>query len=282
MERETLEVASEAAKELGIPALVATAYEDVLQPAAREIGRQLVVAAKAVGVALLPIEGLVWGYEQTKAFVAASVAAKLARRSPHQIQSPDKIIAGPLLMNLAFAADAPHLKELYANLLANAMHASTANRVHPSFVQVIQQLAPAEAKILKVIAQKWAGPDVLFREHVASFAPPMFLDIETRRYLPKDQDPRISSEWIKLCAACDVSDTDLAQAFLRNLLRLGILSECLVRLRHKGSLYELLSSAEHDPESELTREIVITEYGNIFLNLCVRDEPLIRSTCRAT
>ena len=59
----TLKVAELAAKELGITQLVPAIYQDLLQPAAREVGQQFVVVAKAVGVALAPLHVTVWGFD---------------------------------------------------------------------------------------------------------------------------------------------------------------------------------------------------------------------------
>jgi hypothetical protein len=44
-------------------------YQDVVQPAAQEIGKALQTVAKTVHVVLAPVSALVWGYDQVKEFV---------------------------------------------------------------------------------------------------------------------------------------------------------------------------------------------------------------------
>jgi hypothetical protein len=65
MESES-KIVEQAAKELGITNLLPEIYKDLLHPAVKESGEKLVIVAKAVGIALAPLEGAVWGYEQIK------------------------------------------------------------------------------------------------------------------------------------------------------------------------------------------------------------------------
>src|SRR5687767_11620318 len=111
-----LPIEVQAAKELGITELVPAIYHDLLQPAAKEAGQQLVVVSKAVGIALAPLSATVWGYDRIRDYLSAKVAAKLATKPAEQIKSPDPVVAGPLIMGMAFASEAPHLREMYANL----------------------------------------------------------------------------------------------------------------------------------------------------------------------
>src|SRR5574341_1689781 len=153
-EPEQASTAEQAAKALGITQLVPTIYRDLLQPAAKETGQRLVVVARAVGIALAPLEAAVWGYERIRDYLAAAIAAKLAKKPADQIQTPDPVIAGPAIFSMVFTAEAPHLREMYATLLAHAAHTPSAPKVHPSFVQIVQQLSPAEAQILREIAAR--------------------------------------------------------------------------------------------------------------------------------
>jgi len=57
MPANVLPIAEQAAKALGITQLVPAIYDDLLQPAAREVGQKFVAVAKAVGIALAPLGG---------------------------------------------------------------------------------------------------------------------------------------------------------------------------------------------------------------------------------
>jgi hypothetical protein len=122
-------------------------YEDVVQPAAKEIGTALQTVAKTVHIALAPISGLVWGYDQVKEFVATSVAKRLDKTPKEKIITPMPQIAGPALEALRYAGHEESLREMYAKLLATAMDADKAKIAHPGFVEVIRQLTADEAKI---------------------------------------------------------------------------------------------------------------------------------------
>jgi hypothetical protein len=270
MEPTTAKVATEAAKELGITQLVPAIYQDLLQPAVKETGQRFVVVARAVAIGLAPLEGAVWGYQQIKDYLSAAVAARLANKPAEEIKPPDRVIAGPVVMSMAFAAEAPHLREMYANLLAAAMHAPSANRVHPSFVQVIQQLAPAEAQILEEIARSYTSGSVLFREDLVALESSTDRRSSVLRFLLSTQKTHISSMWLDLCGKCGVSEAALAHAFYRNLVRLGILAERIESLGEEARLGERLFGGQGG--KRLSSYVELTEYGDLFLDVCVRDK----------
>lgn len=248
-------VAEQAAKALGITQLIPTIYQDLLQPVARETGERLVVVARAVGVALAPLEALIWGYDRIRDYLSAAVAVKLANKPPDEIQSPDPIIAGPAILNMAFAAEAPHLREMYATLLSRAMHSPSAPKVHPSFAQIIQQLSSIEAQVLQQIA-KAHTEDILFYENLAGDGSNVVGDY-------------ISTQWRAFCGQCGVGDATIADVSYYNLIRLGI----LIERAEADSEYR---SDRFDPaplvvDTTTTRYVMLTAYGNLFLDICVRD-----------
>lgn len=59
-------------------------YQDVVQPAAQEVGKALQTVAKTVHVALAPVSALVWGYDQVKEFVSTKVADRLKNVPPRK------------------------------------------------------------------------------------------------------------------------------------------------------------------------------------------------------
>ena len=123
-------------------------YQDVLQPAAQEVGKGLQTVVKLVHVALAPVSMVVWGYEHIRDYLNETLSEKLKKVPPEQIVPPKLTIAGPTVEQLRFAADEPSLRELYANLLATSMNSKTAPEAHPSFVDIIRQLSSDEALIL--------------------------------------------------------------------------------------------------------------------------------------
>ncbi len=129
-------------------------YEDVIQPAAKEIGKGLQTVAKTVHIALAPISALVWGYEKICDYISNALEERLKNIPPENIVTPDPMIAGPILESLRFVGHKEDLRELFANLLATAMNSKVAQNAHPSFVEIIKQLSPDEARIIKHLDQQ--------------------------------------------------------------------------------------------------------------------------------
>jgi hypothetical protein len=66
---------------------------------------------------------------------------------------PKPMIAGPTIDAMKYCGSEPHLRDLFANLLATAMDARTAENVHPAFVEIIKQLSADQAKMIKLAAR---------------------------------------------------------------------------------------------------------------------------------
>lgn len=245
---------SETARALGIGPVLPAIYDDLLSPAARELGDGLATIAKAVKISLAPVEATVWGYERIREWLSIRVTAILARRKVKEVQSAPLSVAGPLVFHMVFASDEPDLREMYAKLLASAMDGRTWTQAHPSFVMLIQQMTPGEAKILRHIAsldQKW---------------PCWNGDAETSE---------LQSAMQGVCAEAGVDDPTLADLYVENLLRLRL-------LRHfsgtetkyhpdESNLYGGCSTGPH-VSTKQTEFIELTQYGRSFLTTCVTDE----------
>jgi len=136
-------------------------YQDALQPAAKELGIALLTVAKTVNVALAPISTLVWGYDKIKEFAAKRLAQKLQEVPKEKIVTPDATIAGPALEALKYTGHKEELAEMYATLLATAMNIDTQSSAHPSFVEIIKQLSPDEAKLIAYMNKHRQSPPMV-------------------------------------------------------------------------------------------------------------------------
>ncbi len=124
-------------------------YDDAIQPAAKEIGKSLATVTKTVNIALAPIKALVWGYEKIEDYLTKRVSEKLKDVPEENIITPPPHIAGPAVEAMRFTGNNEHLRELYASLLSVSMNKDISEKAHPSFVEVIKNLATNEAIILK-------------------------------------------------------------------------------------------------------------------------------------
>jgi len=85
---------------------------------------------------------------------------KLQNTPAELIESPEPHIAVPAMQYISYCMDNEELREMYANLLANSMNKVVKNGVHPGFVEIIKQLSPDEAKILRVLKQEHSVPTI--------------------------------------------------------------------------------------------------------------------------
>jgi hypothetical protein len=138
-------------------------YQDVIQPAAQEIGKALQTVAKMVHIALAPVSALVWGYDQIKDFVSTKVADRLKNVPPENIVTPKPNVAGPALEALRYTGHESSLSDLYANLIAASMDKATAQGAHPAFVEIIKQLTPDEAKLVALFVKDIPFPLINLR-----------------------------------------------------------------------------------------------------------------------
>jgi hypothetical protein len=126
-------------------------YQDVVQPAAKEVGTALQTVAKTIHIALAPVSALVWGYDKISGYLNAALSEKLKYVPPERIVTPNPAVAGPTVEALKFVANEPSLREMYANLLATSMDANTAQNAHPAFVEIIRQITADEARVLTLL-----------------------------------------------------------------------------------------------------------------------------------
>ncbi len=240
---------SEAAKALGIGAVLPSAYEDLLSPAAKELGQGLATLAKAVRVSLAPVDGVVWGFDRIKDWLSIKVTAILAERGVQEVRAAPTSIAGPLIMNMVFASEEPDLREMYARLLASSMDPNREKRAHPSFVSVIQQLSTSEARIL---------------QHVSS------LDYENTIWEGKLETLDLSDALRNVCINAGVVDEDLADIGIENLIRLRIFQHStafdvnnIPAGGDRGTVWEAMAVAEGE------EWVMVSAYGAAFIRSSV-------------
>lgn len=200
-------------------------YQDLLQPAAQEIGKSLQTVAKTVHIALAPISALVWGYEQISAYVQTSLVEKLKNVPQENIVSPDLSIAGPTLEAMRYNAHREELRDMFINLLATSMDSGTTQNAHPSFVEVIKQINSDEAKIINLIDGK--SPIAI---------------IKIRLY-DKDSsginfaEPLINFSHLPFEASC--AYPNLGPSYLENIKRLGLVDITYSSYNTNPNAYEI-------------------------------------------
>lgn len=63
---------------LGIGPETKELYVDLLRPAAKELSGNLLLVAKAISLAMLPLRGLIWGFDAVQEWLLAALLKRLA------------------------------------------------------------------------------------------------------------------------------------------------------------------------------------------------------------
>lgn len=245
-------------------------YQDAVQPAAKEIGTALQTVAKTIHIVLAPVSALVWGYDKLTDFLSTRVADKLKDVPPECIATPKPNVAGPALEALRYTGHEESLREMYANLLAASIDTRTAQGAHPAFVEIIKQLTPDEARLLKLFVVSRAFPLINVRREYK-------VTTDTER---GGNDLLVNFSLLGWEAGCDYPDQ--APTYLNNLCRLG--------LAEIPTMYEYTAPGVYDAlENHSTVQAIktafesndkfridvargglrITSLGRLFCNTCV-------------
>lgn len=245
-------------------------YQDVIQPAAQEVGKALQTVAKTVHVALAPVSVLVWGYDQIKDFVSSKVAERLKNVPPENIVTPKPNVAGPALESLRYTGHEDSLSDLYANLLAASMDKATATGAHPAFVEIIRQLTPDEAKLVSLFLRNMPFPLLnVRREYKGGIAGKQ-----------GGRDVLVNFSLLGEIAGCEFSH--LVPAYIDNLCRLGLAQVPPMFAYTAPGIYDPLEQSqvvmaikaqiERNPEhvAKVDRGgLRVTELGKQFAHVCV-------------
>jgi hypothetical protein len=241
-------------------------YQDAVQPAAKEVGKGLHLVAKAVNAALVPVEAFVWGVDQIREFVHTRVAKKLENVPPDEIQPPKPHIGVPTIDALRYTGSEPDLADLYANLLATSMDRATAYTAHPGFVDIIKNMCPDEARIMRYLSKVHKYPLV-----------------DVRLVQRSDQTFHVTHRHVSLLGVdSQCEHPPLASNYIDNLERLGLLE---VRTDVRMSAEEPYKRIEEYPQvasilADLKKvegksvevdkfRVEVTDLGKQFIGTCV-------------
>jgi len=139
--------------------------------------------------------------------VRPQIVRSLGNAPVDKITKPDIAIIGPIFEILLYAGHKPSIVALCANLIATAMNSETARFAHPGFIEVIRNLTADEARII---------------EHLTRVRVIPVIDIK-KVMLEKHSEQRLNSLVSTIGADANCEHHDLAESYLANLERIGVL-----------------------------------------------------------
>ena len=153
-----IDVAKEATK-----VVAKDVYTDFVKPILKPTGEVIGLVPRTIRAVLSPLERLVLQSEYNVEKTRKLLEEKLKDVPPERIEPPEPYIAVPALQYLSYCMDNHELRDMYANLLAKSMDSVVKNGVHPGFVEIIKQLCPDEAKLLRYLSHIPTVPTVTLR-----------------------------------------------------------------------------------------------------------------------
>lgn len=130
------------------------AYDDLVHPTAKSLGNTVSFIPRTVGVWLNKWEKWIINGEESIRLTAEAVREKAAGIPEEKLTEPEAYVAIPAIQQLSYCYGSEELREMYANLLVTSMNLDTKYQVHPSFVDIIKQLSPMDAKSVEEIRRK--------------------------------------------------------------------------------------------------------------------------------
>lgn len=95
------------------------------------------------------LRAAVWGWERIAEIIGPELAAGNSKDKFHRLVTPRLEVDVPALESRRYADEVPELQEMYVNFLGTAMDRETAMRAHPAFAEIIRQMTPDEARIVR-------------------------------------------------------------------------------------------------------------------------------------
>lgn len=125
--------------------------EDILRPSSKSIGENLGLMVDGV-FGWLGTWGKIQKIKQSKYMedYKDTLYSKIENIPEEDLIEPNINIVGPALEASKYFFDEKYYQEMFTNLIAASCDKKQKNKIHPSYVDIIKQLSPLDAKILNL------------------------------------------------------------------------------------------------------------------------------------
>lgn len=262
---------SDIAKALAVPALefIREVYGDSLKPGFQQVGTALGTIVGLGNTILWPVALLNGRADIALTENLERYRRKLGDTPEDEVCAVTPEVGVPILEKLSYVTN-EQLSEMYIELLAKASQKQSVNVAHPSFVNIINNISPDEAILMRSIRFTDGIPYVEVRS-------------------PQQNDPH---SWTTLHPMV-LAPTQLSKlmyptngaAYVSNLSGLGIFDVVSDRWLAGENIYEPLEEharaiypAEDYDEKGVTikfsrRAISVTPFARLFFRACFSDKP---------
>lgn len=247
--------------------IIPEVYKDMVQPAAREMGKLFALIPRVMRAALTPLD--IWSAEKDYKLEETKriLEKKLENVNSDNIVTPESYVAVPALQAISYSMNSDELRNLYANLLVKSMIKDTKWQVHPSYLEIIKQITPDEAKLLKILS-------------LSNRTSYPLIDV---KIVNADKSYSILAHNFTNLAVGVCENIDNTYMYLDNLERLKIID---LPSNVKIANADIYKPLEEYPEIKETleqqlpegskweidyKQFDVTNYGKKFIEICVKD-----------
>jgi hypothetical protein len=181
------------------------------------------------------------------------VDAKLQKRALQGKTVPVRLRLAYPMLQAASLEDDETLQELWANLIANAMDPTYAEKIHPAYVEIIKQLSADEALILAAFAKQDEYQPMKPEKGIFG------------GFFTRIREYSFSDFW-KLCKTLSLKQPDSATNYMDNLMRLRIFE-----MSSPEASGNLTTDGDNRPkvEIEIQESFGVTAFGRVFIDTCI-------------
>jgi hypothetical protein len=239
-------------------------YGDLAKPGVTQVGIALSAILGLGGTILWPLQLL---NERSKMLLELNLQRyreKIANINSEHISPVPTEIGVPLAEKLGYVTD-KDLRELYTTLLAKASSKETAGQVHPSFVNILSNISPDEALLIKELAEVNLQPFVSIR--LTNPADGLWIELADIYFESKYAD--------------QMSFPDNLAAYVHNIKGLGLFEIVRDNFAAPYTRYDPIEAAarkryenikllpEYTMLSFLRGKIEVTRLGWLFISACL-------------
>lgn len=252
-------------------------YVDGVQPAVSEAGKLVGRIPRAINAALSGLDQWILKKEYNVSMTKKSLESKLESIEPDKIVPPEPYVAVPALQAIAYTINSNELHDLYANLLSKAMVSYTKDNVHPSFVEIIKQMSPNDALVIKKItesdgiipaatlsiAMKIKGVHLVNQSHPETYYLDVIFDLHIDNMT--DEQIRISMDNLNRLGLITKQDNSLHGENVYNFVKNSQL------YKETNNEFESLKAENKDPDFIRTTCFcfTISPLGSLFADICI-------------
>lgn len=210
-------------------------YEDAIQPTAKNVGGFFGTLSGFFNhVVMYPLKKLNVQYEQKAIAFEKEMERKYNCIPDENKVEPQLHIVGPTMESLKYSIMDDDLAEMFSNLLVSDMDSRTQSLCTPSFVKVIEQLSPIDARVFKTIFINCKQNEAIVICKLSIHK----MD-DKRKIIRNEYVPRYFTE-----ISIDGLTTNDISKSIQNLSRLGLLNIDFFRWKDNDSIYSQILEAD--------------------------------------